>query len=257
MTGIGTGTRLAWAWCRDRSDALDGDSNAGTLKEFLNLRRELTSELNITSSKKVSHNVELIVMRRQIPDASLVSVLSAEDLEVPEEFVLVEFKNPDTRCVVGHRMKSNNEDGQKSSTLSVFESDRNKVVEFIASSGARFHRAARRFIVSGDAFVSGDFIIRICRVESGSGSYVGTLLDLTYKASDNITVAIKAMEEYVAYASMVATSRCGKGSFLRGDLQLTYPRAVYRPNTALQLAVSYVDAMRSFSETLHQNNIVT
>jgi len=233
------------------SSALTGAA-APQVREFIQLRKHLSEELNVCASKKVSHAMTITIMRRTIPEGALVSALSEEDAKTPEEFVLVEFKNPDTRCVVcrGRRRGRSTGDGASDSgtkgTLTLLSSDQREVTEFMASSGVRFHRAAHRFVVAGDAFTAGDFIVRPCRVESGSGAYVGTVLDLTYRGSDDASVAARALEEYAAYASASANKAgVGEGAFTVVDLRTSCPLDVYRaPAGELQLAISYVDALK-------------
>ena len=233
------------------SSALTGAA-APQVREFIQLRKHLSEELNVCASKKVSHAMTITIMRRTIPEGALVSALSEEDAKTPEEFVLVEFKNPDTRCVVcrGRRRGRSTGDGASDSgtkgTLTLLSSDQREVTEFMASSGVRFHRAAHRFVVAGDAFTAGDFIVRPCRVESGSGAYVGTVLDLTYRGSDDASVAARALEEYAAYASSSANEAgVGEGAFTVVDLRTSCPLDVYRaPAGELQLAISYVDALK-------------
>lgn len=233
------------------SSALTGAA-APQVREFIQLRKHLSEELNVCASKKVSHAMTITIMRRTIPEGALVSALSEEDAKTPEEFVLVEFKNPDTRCVVcrGRRRGRSTGDGASDSgtkgTLTLLSSDQREVTEFMASSGVRFHRAAHRFVVAGDAFTAGDFIVRPCRVESGSGAYVGTVLDLTYRGSDDASVAARALEEYAAYASASANEAgVGEGAFTVVDLRTSCPLDVYRaPAGELQLAISYVDALK-------------
>ena len=246
--GGGGGSAMA---ATSSSSALTGAA-APQVREFIQLRKHLSEELNVCASKKVSHAMTITIMRRTIPEGALVSALSEEDAKTPEEFVLVEFKNPDTRCVVcrGRRRGRSTGDGASDSgtkgTLTLLSSDQREVTEFMASSGVRFHRAAHRFVVAGDAFTAGDFIVRPCRVESGSGAYVGTVLDLTYRGSDDASVAARALEEYAAYASASANEAgVGEGAFTVVDLRTSCPLDVYRaPAGELQLAISYVDALK-------------
>ena len=262
------GARIACAWRGAGTGGDDGGGGGGAMaatssaamtgaaapqvREFIQLRKHLSEELNVCASKKVSHAMTITIMRRTIPEGALVSALSEEDAKTPEEFVLVEFKNPDTRCVVcrGRRRGRSTGDGASDSgtkgTLTLLSSDQREVTEFMASSGVRFHRAAHRFVVAGDAFAAGDFILRPCRVESGSGAYVGTVLDLTYRGSDDASVAARALEEYAAYASASANEAgVGEGAFTVVDLRTSCPLDVYRaPAGELQLAISYVDALK-------------
>ena len=110
------GARIACAWRGAGTGGDDGGGGGGAVaatssstmtgaaapqvREFIQLRKHLSEELNVCASKKVSHAMTITIMRRTIPEGALVSALSEEDAKTPEEFVLVEFKNPDTRCVV-------------------------------------------------------------------------------------------------------------------------------------------------------------
>jgi len=226
------------------------------------LREVLLREMNVTASRRTSHAASVRVMRRTIPEGTaLVSELTEEDLKTPEEFYLVEFKNPDKRAVVARgkrlvdiagRASTSGGGGDASATeeVSVFTSDDDEVEKFLNSPGVRFHRMVHAYTLAGDAFDVGDFTVRVCRAERQSGAYAGTILDLSYKATNDARTATAALREYAAHATSVinasAETESERGSFVFTDLAASCPPSVYHaPAGELQTAISYVDALRS------------
>ena len=61
---------------------------------------------------------------------------------------------------------------------------------------------------AGDAFDAGDFNVKICRVETSSGQYVGTILDLSYRATNDARTASAA--PLSRYDSTQRTRRCAR-----------------------------------------------
>lgn len=156
----------------------------------------------------------MAVMRRTTPEGGLgLGVTAEEARRCPEEFYAVVFKNPERRAVVARGREGvgvggvngdNADDAEDGGERSTFTCDQEAVREFMSAPAARFHRAAHTYVVAGDAFDAGDFRVRICRVETNSGAYVGTILDVTYNATSDAATARRALEEYAAYATAAA-----------------------------------------------------
>ena len=223
------------------------------------LRRILFEELNVAASKKSGHALTMAVMRRTTPEGGLgLGVTAEEARRCPEEFYAVVFKNPERRAVVARGREGvgvggvngdNADDAEDGGERSTFTCDQEAVREFMSAPAARFHRAAHTYVVAGDAFDAGDFRVRICRVETNSGAYVGTILDVTYNATSDAATARRALEEYAAYATAAANARAEsdeqRGDFVWVDLRSSCPADVYRAKAGdLQRAISYVDALR-------------
>ena len=95
-------TSAARTACGWRGNATGSGGNASVasssahVREFMRLREVLLREMNVTASRRTSHAASVRVMKRTIPEGTaLVSELTEKDLKTPEEFYLVEFKNPD------------------------------------------------------------------------------------------------------------------------------------------------------------------
>lgn len=255
-------TSAARTACGWRGNATGSGGNASVssssahVREFMRLREILLREMNVTASRRTSHAASVRVMKRTIPEGTaLVSELTEDDLKTPEEFYLVEFKNPDKRAVVARGKRLVDVAGGASSTraaeeVSVFTSDDAEVETFLNSPGVRFHRMVHAYTLAGDAFDVGDFTVCVCRAERQSGAYAGTILDLSYRATNDARTATQALREYAAHATSVinasAETDSEKGSFVFTDLAASCPPSVYRaPAGELQTAISYVDALRS------------
>jgi hypothetical protein len=247
--------RVACAWrARDRASS----SAAPRVREYLRLREILTRELNVCASKRASHAMAIRCMRRVVPEGSLVDGPTKEELRsAPEEFWTLEFKNPTRRSVVARGAASGDGRGggdddraNEDEVKGTYTCDEDEVGEFLASSATRFHRAAQSYVVAGDAFDAGDFNVKICRVETSSGQYVGTILDLSYRATNDARTASAALREFAAHATATANAAAESdddlGDFVLKDLRESCPLRAYRaPAGDLQCAISYVDAVRA------------
>ena len=247
--------RVACAWrARDRASS----SAAPRVREYLRLREILTRELNVCASKRASHAMAMRCMRRVVPEGSLVDGPTKEELRsAPEEFWTLEFKNPTRRSVVARGAASGDgrgggdDDGANEDEVKgTYTCDEDEVGEFLASSATRFHRAAQSYVVAGDAFDAGDFNVKICRVETSSGQYVGTILDLSYRATNDAHTASAALREFAAHAAATANAAAESdddlGDFVLKDLRESCPlHAYHAPAGDLQCAISYVDAVRA------------
>ena len=215
--------RAACAWRSKTRD--DGAANAAPhVREYIHLRKVLSAELNVAASKKQSHAMTVRAMRRSVPEGALTRALDEEDLDAaPEEFYAVTFTNPERRAVVARaRGVEDVASGDESARarvcreVSTMTSDAGEVEAFLNASATRFHRAAQTYAVAGDAFDAGDFNVKICRVETSSGRYIGTILDLTYYATNDASTAETALREYAAHASAASPHA---SSPLHGDLR--------------------------------------
>jgi hypothetical protein len=249
--------RAACAWRSKTRD--DGAANAAPhVREYIHLRKVLSAELNVAASKKQSHAMTVRAMRRSVPEGALTRALDEEDLDAaPEEFYAVTFTNPERRAVVARaRGVEDVASGDESARArvcreaSTMTSDAEEVEAFLNASATRFHRAAQTYAVAGDAFDAGDFNVKICRVETSSGRYIGTILDLTYYATNDASTAETALREYAAHASAAANAAAESeddvGAFVLADLRASCPADVYAaPAGDLQCAISYVDALHA------------
>lgn len=243
--------RAAFAW-RRRRDARDRSARAAA--EYAVLRKILTSELNVRATRKSGHAMVIKVMRRVVPEGALSGqCTTVERAAVPEEFYAVEFANPTRRAIVARGRVGGEEGGADADGVmdvkSTYTCDEREVGEFLSSSATRFHRAAHAYAVAGDAFDVGDFHVKICRVETAVGAYVGTILDVSYRATSDASTARRALEEYAAHAAAAANARAESedelGDFIFRDLRSSCPPSVYdEPAGDLQCAISYVDALR-------------
>jgi len=194
------------------------------------------------------------VMRRVVPEGALSGGCTAEErAAVPDEFYAVEFSNPTRGAIVaGGRERSEIEERDEEGDVGVkstYTCDEREVRECLSSPATRFHRAAHAYAVAGDAFDVGDFHVKICRVETMGGVYVGTILDVSYRATSDASTARRALEEYAAHASAAANARAESedelGDFIFRDIRSSCPPNVYdEPAGDLQCAITYVDALR-------------
>lgn len=243
--------RAACAW-RRRRDV--GDRAARGKAEYVALRKILSSELNVRATRKSGHAMVIKVMRRIVPEGALSGEVTAEErAAVPEEFYAVEFANPTRGAVVARGREAGEGEGKGEGgsvgVKSTYTCDEREVREFLSSPATRFHRAAHAYAVAGDAFDVGDFHVKICRVETAVGAYVGTILDVSYRATSDASTARRVLEEYAAHASAAANARAESedelGDFIFRDLRSSCPPSVYdEPAGDLQCAISYVDALR-------------
>jgi len=248
------GARVAFAWRTnatvDSNDArprADADARA-----FALTRSKVHDDLNVFMTKKTSVAIVMTIFRASASEGDELErrerAVSAERARrVPDEFATVEFKNPDTRCVVCARQRAERmTDVEDDTEIEVFSAEREVVNEFMASAEVRFHRAARRYVAAGDAFATGDFIVRLLRVETGSGTYVGMILDVLYKATEDVACASVVLREFAEFASASANaSGIAPGAFVASDFASACPLDVYRaPAGDLQLAISYIEALK-------------